>query len=54
MRAVKRGVKVRVIVDDLLIEAKDQMLLAIAKHPNIEIRIYNPRFRSASRCKSAC
>ncbi len=43
LRAAERGVKVRVIVDDLLIDAPDKSLLALALHPNIEIRIYNPQ-----------
>ncbi len=43
LRAATRGVRVRVIVDDLLIDAPDKALLALAKHPNIDIRIYNPR-----------
>lgn len=43
LRAAERGVQVRVIVDDLLIAAPDRSLLALALHPNIEIRIYNPK-----------
>lgn len=43
LRAADRGVKVRVIVDDLLINAPDKTLLALAKHPNIDIHIYNPK-----------
>jgi len=43
LRAAERGVRVRVIVDDLLIDAPDKSLLALALHPNIDIRIYNPR-----------
>ena len=43
LRAADRGVKVRVIVDDLLIDAPDKALLALSKHPNFDIRIYNPR-----------
>lgn len=43
LRAADRGVKVRVIVDDLLIDAPDKDLLALTLHPNIEIRIYNPK-----------
>ena len=43
LRAAGRGVKVRVIVDDLLIDAPDKSLLALALHPNIEIKVYNPR-----------
>ena len=45
LRAAERGVKVRVIVDDLLIDAPDKSLLALARHPNVEIRIYNPQHR---------
>ncbi len=43
LRAAERGVRVRVIVDDLLIDAPDRVLLALARHPNIDIRIYNPK-----------
>jgi putative cardiolipin synthase len=43
LRAADRGVRVRVIVDDLLIDAPDKTLLALAKHPNVAIRIYNPK-----------
>ena len=42
LRAAQRGVAVRVIVDDLLIDAPDKTLLALAQHANIDIRIYNP------------
>lgn len=43
LRAANRGVRVRVLVDDLMIDAPDKSLLALAKHPAIDIRIYNPR-----------
>ncbi|MFZ2162899.1 MAG: phospholipase D-like domain-containing protein [Sideroxyarcus sp.] len=43
LRAAERGVKVRIIVDDLMIDAPDESLLALAHHPNIDIRIYNPK-----------
>jgi len=43
LRAADRGVHVRVLVDDILIDAPDKALLALARHPNIDIRIYNPR-----------
>lgn len=45
LRAAERGVKVRVIVDDLLIDAPDKSVLALDKHPNVEIRIYNPKHK---------
>ena len=45
LRAAERGVKVRVIVDDILIDAPDKSLLAFALHPNIDVRIYNPKHK---------
>jgi len=42
LRAAERGVKVNVIIDDLLIDSPSKSLLALSKHPNISIRIYNP------------
>ncbi len=35
LRAAERGVRVRVIVDDLLIDAPDRVMLALAKHKNM-------------------
>lgn len=43
LRAADRGVRVRVIVDDLLIDAPDKFMLALARHPNVDVRIYNPQ-----------
>jgi putative cardiolipin synthase len=42
LRAAQRGVAVRVLVDDLLVDAPEETLLALAQHPNVDIRIYNP------------
>jgi putative cardiolipin synthase len=42
LRAAERGVRVRVLVDDLLIDAESKTLLVLAAHPNVHIRIYNP------------
>jgi cardiolipin synthase C len=41
--AADRGVRVRIIVDDITLRVPDKTLLALALHPNIDIRIYNPR-----------
>jgi len=43
LRAAERGVKVRVIVDDLMIDAPPEAMLALARHPNVAVRIYNPQ-----------
>jgi putative cardiolipin synthase len=43
LRAADRGVTIRVLVDDFLIDAKDKTLLLLAAHPNVHIRIYNPK-----------
>ncbi len=42
LRAAERGVKVRVLVDDLLLEMPPGYLQAMDGHPNLDIRIYNP------------
>ncbi len=42
IRAANRGVKVRVLVDDIALSAKSEQLLALNEHPNFSIKIYNP------------
>ncbi|MFM0339740.1 phospholipase D family protein [Paraburkholderia fungorum] len=42
LRAADRGVRVRVLLDDLGTGADDQVLLALASHPNVQIRLFNP------------
>ena len=42
VHAANRGVKVRMIVDDLLLHGLDQMVVNLQAHPNIEFRIFNP------------
>jgi len=42
LRAADRGVQVRVLVDDFMLEVGGMDLLALDAHPNIEIRLYNP------------
>jgi cardiolipin synthase C len=41
-RAADRGVRVRILVDDSDTVAGDQKILALGRHPNIEVRIFNP------------
>ena len=43
LAAAERGVKVRVLVDDLLVDTEDETLIALDAHPNVQIRIYNPQ-----------
>ncbi len=40
--AANRGVKVRLIVDDLLVIDMDKGVAALDDHPNIEVRLFNP------------
>ncbi|MFZ1808260.1 MAG: phospholipase D family protein [Cyclobacteriaceae bacterium] len=42
LRAADRGVKVRMLVDDIMVEADAEDLMALDAHPNLSIRIYNP------------
>jgi len=40
--AALRGVRVRVLVDDLYTTDMDRLLLGLAAHPNVEVRLFNP------------
>lgn len=40
--AADRGVRVRVLLDDMDARAKNDGLAALAAHPNIEVRMFNP------------
>ena len=42
LRVADKGVKVRVLLDDIGLQGRDNMLGAMDAHPNIEIRIFNP------------
>ncbi|WP_244851459.1 phospholipase D family protein [Caballeronia sp. SL2Y3] len=42
LRAADRGVRVRLLLDDLGTNADDQFLLALASHPNVQVRLFNP------------
>lgn len=44
LSAAERGLSVRVLVDDFIIDAEDRTLLLLSAHPNVQIRIYNPNF----------
>ncbi len=43
LSAAERGVAVRVLVDDVLVDADDRTLLLLSAHPKVQIRIYNPK-----------
>lgn len=42
VRAADRGVKVRIIVDDIMVEAEEEDIATLDAHENIEIKIFNP------------
>lgn len=42
VRAADRGVKVRILVDDIMLDADIEDIASIASHENIEIKVYNP------------
>ena len=50
LEAAGRGVRVRLLLDDINLAGKDDALSALHFHPNIEIRLFNPfanrRFRA--------
>ncbi len=42
IKAADRGVRVRILVDDTFLAREDTVLLALADHPEIEYRVFNP------------
>ena len=47
--AAVRGVRVRLLIDDLYTGGKDPLWLAFAAHPNVEVRLFNPFARARGR-----
>lgn len=48
VRAAERGVRVRLLLDDISIVDRDSVLARLTGHPNIQIRAFNP-FRDRNR-----
>lgn len=42
VRAADRGVKVRIVVDDIMVDAELEDILVFNSHENISVKIYNP------------
>lgn len=42
VKAAERGIKVRVLVDDIMVEANGEDLLTLSQQENLSIKIYNP------------
>jgi putative cardiolipin synthase len=47
LRAADRGVRVRLLLDDVFTSGYDTGMMALDSHPNLEIRIFNPFNRGA-------
>ena len=48
IRAADRGVRVRILVDDINLAGRDANVASMDAHPNIEIRLFNPEYRMSS------
>ncbi len=46
LKAADRGVRVRLLLDDIFTKAPDRTLLLLNQHANIEVRVFNPISRS--------
>jgi putative cardiolipin synthase len=42
LRAAQRGVRVRLLLDDLYAAGRDRDLATLAAHPNVQVRVFNP------------
>jgi putative cardiolipin synthase len=49
IQAADRGVRVRLLVDDMDLAGRDSDAAAMDSHPNIEVRIFNPFSRNVGR-----
>ena len=49
LKAADRGVRVRLLVDDMELEGRDLGAAALDSHPNMEVRIFNPFSRKTGR-----
>lgn len=49
VKAAGRGVRVRLLIDDMDLQNRDEGLSVLASHPNIELRIFNPFSRNTLR-----
>jgi putative cardiolipin synthase len=49
VRAAERGVRVRLLLDDMNTEGNDPTLALLASRPNVELRLYNPFMSRGSR-----
>jgi putative cardiolipin synthase len=49
VQAANRGVRVRLLIDDMDLEGRDDGLSILAVHPNIDLRVFNPFSRDISR-----
>ena len=48
LRAADRGVRVRLLVDDVFTKGYDAGMAALDSHPNFEVRVFNPFNRGAA------
>ncbi|TMV09024.1 phospholipase D family protein [Ruegeria sediminis] len=49
LQAADRGVRVRLLLDDMDVSGYDRMTAALDRHPNIDIRLFNPFRRGFGR-----
>jgi len=49
LQAADRGVRVRLLVDDMDLSGRDSGAVALDSHPNVEVRIFNPFSRKTGR-----
>jgi len=42
IKAAERGVRIRLLVDDIWLKGNDQNLASLSQHPSFKIRLYNP------------
>jgi phosphatidylserine/phosphatidylglycerophosphate/cardiolipin synthase-like enzyme len=54
LEAADRGVRVRLLIDDVGSAANDMNLLLLTRHANVEVRLFNPVASRSTRCSACC
>jgi putative cardiolipin synthase len=47
LRAADRGVRVRLLLDDIFTPRRDRIFAILSSHPNVEVRLFNPASRAS-------
>ena len=54
IKAAEKGVRVRILLDDLALKGRDELFRALVSIPNVYVKFFNPFNRKSSRVSQLC